>query len=182
MDINSMKSFCIQFRFSITQSEITHFALAMDTVMQKLTDFTIKSFERTAHKGATQKRRANLLAKLTEQFDVLAAAKRGEKLLKTKTVWTTNSDGERVQTQRSRAVRAWFFEQDGGWYVQCRYGAKALRLNDKGNALFVTKLENVEQALAALRSAVSNGEMDDAIAEALKGRVSAGIPRKPAKT
>ncbi len=149
--------------------------------MQKLTDFTIKSIERTAHKDPALQRRTKLLAKLTEQFDVLAAAKRGEKLSKTKTVWTTNSDGERVQTQRSRAVRAWFFEQGGGWYVQCRYGAKPLRLGEKGNALFVAKLDDVEQALNAMRSAVTNGEMDNAIAETLKGRISAGVPRKKAR-
>lgn len=150
--------------------------------MQKLAEFTIKSVDRAARKDPAQQRRAKLLTKLSEQYDVLAAAKRGDRFAKSKTVWTTNADGERVQTQRSRAVRAWFFEQDGGWYVQCRYGARPLRLGDKGNAVFVAKLEDVEQALDAMRAAIGDGDMDDAIAETLRGRVSAGVQRKKART
>lgn len=149
--------------------------------MKKLANLTIKTVERAARKDPAQQRRTKLLAKLNEQYDVLAAAKRGEKFTKSKTVWTTNADGERVQTQRTRAVRAWFFEQDGGWYVQCRYGAKPLRLGDEGNAVFVAKLEDVEQALDAMRAAIGDGDMDDAIAETLKGRVSAGVQRKKAR-
>lgn len=148
--------------------------------MKKLANLTIKTVERTARKDPMLERRRKLLDKLDEQFEVLNAALAGESYTKTKSVWATNSDGERVQTQRTRRVQPWFFELDGGWYVQCRYGAKPLRLSGKGNAVFVDRLEDVEGALSALREAVSEGEMDDAIAEALKGRVSAGIKHKKA--
>ncbi|WP_421860080.1 hypothetical protein [Oceanicaulis sp.] len=146
--------------------------------MQQLSNFTIKTVNRSAHRDPVQQRRAKLLSKLDEQLKVFAAAQRGETYSKTKTVWVTNSDGQRVQTKRTRAVRAWFFEQDDGWYVQCRYGAKPLRFGDDGNAIFVDKLDDVEKALNAMRVAIGKGDMDDLIAEALKGQVSAGVQRK----
>ena len=145
--------------------------------MQKLSEFTIKSVERSMTSNPVQQRRSKLLAKLKEQFEVLEAAKRGETYTKTRTVWVTHADGHRVQAQRTRAVRRWFFEQDGGWYVQCRYGAKPLTFGGKGNALFVPKLDDVEGALSAMHKAVIDGEMDSAIIEALKGRISAGVKK-----
>ncbi len=149
--------------------------------MQKLAKLTIKTVERSARKDPVLERRSKLLDKLNEQFYVLEAAHAGESYTKTKTVWVTNSEGQRVQTQRTRAVRAWFFQQDGGWYVQCRYGTKSLKLGDKGNAVFVQSLEEVEHVLSLMRDAVIAGEMDDAIVSAYKEKLSAGVPRKKAR-
>ena len=74
-----------------------------------------------------------------------------------------NEQGEKVLVERMRKVRAWFFEQDGGWYVQCRYGNKTLELGKGGNAVFVKALADVEGALQALYAAVAGGELDEAV-------------------
>ena len=42
-----------------------------------------------------------------------------------------------------RRVRPWFFEQDGGWYVQCRYGARVIAADGTNNAVFVKSLAEV---------------------------------------
>jgi hypothetical protein len=73
-----------------------------------------------------------------------------------------------VLVERMRKVRKWFFEQDGGWYVQCKYGSKVLALGKGGNAVFVKALGDVEAALQALYAAAVGGEIDDAIAAVVK--------------
>ena len=80
--------------------------------------------------------------------------------------------------ERLRKVRAWFFEQDGGWYVQCKYGIKALALGKDGNAVFVKALADVEGALQALYAAAAGGELDEAIENIMKSRKTIGFGSK----
>ncbi|UWR04971.1 hypothetical protein K3740_05895 [Ruegeria conchae] len=61
-----------------------------------------------------------------------------------------------------RKVRPWFFEQDGGWYVLCKYGNKALTIGN-GNAVFVKTLKDIAVALNTLKAATEAGELDEAI-------------------
>jgi hypothetical protein len=81
--------------------------------------------------------------------------------------WAANETGEKVLIDRPIRVRPWFFEQDNGWYVQCRYGSRVLNINGKNNAVFVSKLDEIAGALAALGEATKNGELDSAIAAIL---------------
>lgn len=75
------------------------------------------------------------------------------------------------QVQHQRVTRAWFFAQDNGFYVQCKYGAKPLALSKDGNAVFVKQLGDVSNVLQAFYAAAAAGEFDSAIASAAK-RVS----------
>ena len=62
-----------------------------------------------------------------------------------------------------RRVRPWFFEQDGGWYVQCRYGARVIAADGTNNAVFVKVLDDVISVLDAFLKAAATGELDVAI-------------------
>ena len=77
--------------------------------------------------------------------------------------WMTNDMGERVMVKTHRRVRPWFFEQDGGWYVQCRYGARVIAADGTNNAVFVKSLAEVITVLDALLNAAAAGELDAAI-------------------
>ena len=138
--------------------------------MNALAKLTIKSVARRVVLTPAEARRAKLIAAINEQFEVAEAAVRGEQYAVTLPRWTKNDAGERVKVQRQRVVRAWFFERDGGCYVQCRYGAKALALSKDGNAVFVKGLADVKTALEAFRIAATNGELDAAIDTAIKPR------------
>ena len=81
---------------------------------------------------------------------------------------TMNEAGEKVRVQRQKVVRSWFFAQDGGFYVQCKYGAKEIALSKDGNAVFVKQLPEVKPTLEMLRSATKNGELDEAVAALIK--------------
>lgn len=140
--------------------------------MSSLANLTIKSISRCAQISPIEARRNKLLAAINEQLEVADAALRGEQYVVTAPRWTKNDAGERVRVQRQRVVRAWFFEQDGGFYVQCKYGARALALSKDGNAVFVKQLAEVKAALETLRSAAANGELDAYVAQSIKARIS----------
>jgi hypothetical protein len=75
----------------------------------------------------------------------------------------TNDMGERVMVKTHRRVRPWFFEQDSGWYVQCRYGARVIAADGTNNAVLVKTLEDVAGVLDAFLNAAVAGELDTAI-------------------
>jgi hypothetical protein len=56
-----------------------------------------------------------------------------------------------------RHVRSWFFAQDNGWYVQCRYGARVIAVDGSNNAVFVKSLKEVGAVLEAFTAAVGAG-------------------------
>ena len=136
--------------------------------MSALAKLTVKTVTRTNKQDPVQQRRQKLMAGIEEQLKVAAAAVKGESYEVRRKVWAKNEHGEKVLVERMRKVRAWFFEQNGGWYVQCKYGSKALALGKGGNAVFVKALADVEGALQALYAAAAGGELDDAAADVSK--------------
>ena len=106
----------------------------------------------------------------TEQLAALAAAVAG----KTHTVdvkrAVRNAEGVRSVVTVARQVRAWHFAQDGGFYVQCRYGTRVLMLHGKSNAVFVDKLEQVAEVLGVYKAAAMAGEFDRAVLLVMRAR------------
>ena len=140
--------------------------------MSYIAKLNLKTVHRNAQKDPVVARRDKLVAGLEEQGRVLTAVLAGEEYtVKTKR-WETNEAGERTQVDRDKRVRAWFFEQDGGWYVQCRYGSRILNINAKSNAVFVDTLQDVGAVLEAFKKAAETGELDKAVALATKARSS----------
>jgi hypothetical protein len=65
-------------------------------------------------------------------------------------------------------VKEWYWINEAGKInLAVKYGAKTLALNKKGaNAIELASGDELMTALSALRIAVVNGELDDAIADA----------------
>ena len=138
--------------------------------MSSLAKLTIKTVSRQSKLSPVEARRNKLLAGINEQMEVAEAAMRGEQYAVTVPRWTKNEAGEKVRVQRQKVVRSWFFERDGGYYVQCKYGAKALALSRDGNAVFVKEIAEVKGVLETLRAAAQNGELDSTIESVLNQR------------
>ena len=136
--------------------------------MSSLSKLTIKAVSRQSKLSPIEARRNKLLAGINEQMEVADAAMHGEQYAVTVPRWTKNEAGEKVRVQRQKVVRSWFFAQDGGFYVLCKYGAKAISLSKDGNAVFVKQLAEVKPTLEMLRSATKNGELDEAVAALIK--------------
>jgi hypothetical protein len=136
--------------------------------MSVLAKLTLKTVNRQVQKDPVIARRDKLCEALELQMQVLDAALRGEDHKVDGQKWMTNDTGERVQVNTQRKARAWFFQQDGGWYVQCRYGSRILNIYGKSNAVFVDKLEDVAGVLQAFKNAAESGELDKAVVLASK--------------
>lgn len=139
------------------------------TVLAKL---NLKTVHRNVQKDPVIARREKLVAAIEEQGRVVAAAIDGKEYTVAVQRWQKNEAGERVRVEGQKLVRRWFFEQDGGWYVQCRYGSRILNINGKSNAVLVDKLEAVAAVLEAFKNAAVAGELDTAVALATKARSS----------
>lgn len=138
--------------------------------MSSVAKLTIKTVSRQSKLSPVEARRNKLRAGINEQMEVAEAALRGEQYAVTVPRWTKNEAGEKVRVQRQKVVRSWFFAQDGGYYVQCKYGAKALALSRDGNAVFVKEIAEVKGVLETLRAAAQNGELDSTIESVLNQR------------
>ncbi len=136
--------------------------------MSQLAKLNIKSVSRVVYKDPAQQRRAKLLAGIEEQMRVLEAAVGGRDYTVKSKRWVKGDTGERTLVEHEKRVRPWFFEQDGGWYVQCKYGARSLPIADKGNAVFVKQLKEVSAVLEAFYAAAAAGEFDAAVLDVAK--------------
>lgn len=141
--------------------------------MTHLAKLTFKTITRSNTTDPVIARRDKLVAALREQKMVFDAAARGEDHFIEKSKRQTNDAGETVLVITQRAVRAWFFEQDGGWYVQCRYGARVIAADGVNNAVFVKMLKDIGPVLDAFIAAAAAGELDQAITKAAERKVKA---------
>lgn len=147
--------------------------------MTHLAKLTFKSVTRSTKRDPVVSRREKLVAGLEEQKLVHAVALKGEDHRVERSKWMTNEQGERVSIKTHRRVRPWFFEQDGGWYVQCRYGARVIAVDGTNNAVFVKTLKDVGPVFDAFVAAAQAGELDVAISKAAerKPRAKPGAVR-----
>lgn len=136
--------------------------------MTMLAKLNVQIVQRTVYKSSAEQRRAKLLAAIEEQMRVLESAQSGTEYTVRVKRWQKGANGERLRVDADKRVRGWFFEQDAGVYVQCKYGARTLPIADKGNAVFVKDLKEVSAVLEAFCAACAAGEFDAALAEAAK--------------
>ena len=131
--------------------------------MTHLAKLTFKTVDRSTKRDPIIARRDKLIAGLKEQKLVYAAALKKEDHRVELHKWVKDEFGEAQLIKTHRLARPWFFEQDGGWYVQCRYGARVIAADGTNNAVFVKSLAEVITVLDALLNAAAAGELDAAI-------------------
>ncbi len=113
-------------------------------------------------------RRNKLVAKLNEQIELCEAQRNGityaPKRLRT---YINRQTGERMTVEVVKRVKEWFWISDSGKInLAVKYGAKTLPLNKKGaNAIELASGDELINTLKSLKTAVANGELDDAINE-----------------
>ena len=139
--------------------------------MNALAKLNFKTVNKTTQRDPVIARREKLKSGLKEQKLVYAAALEGKDHRVERHKWIDNEQGERVLVKTHRRVRPWFFEQDGGWYVQCRYGARVIAADGTNNAVFVKTLKDVGAVLDVFLAAASAGELDSAIARVMRRKL-----------
>ena len=136
--------------------------------MASLKTLTFKTIERNRRESEIKARRHKLIVKLEEQQKILEHRMKGEQYVVTRPKWMRNNHGERVLIEKQRVIRPWFFERDGGYYLQVKYGTRILSVDGVHNAIFVEAISDLSGVLSELIAATEAGELDLAIAKALK--------------
>ena len=133
--------------------------------MAPLSKLTLTSHRRTQpHRDPVEERRSKTLVALEQQKLVLAAALNGQEHAVTKLGWARDAEGNRHRTEKTHAVRPWFFQDAEGWVVQLKYGARVVPLDADNNAVIVQSLDDVAAVLDIFAKAVEGGELDTALA------------------
>ena len=136
--------------------------------MASLKTLTFKTIERNRRESEIIARRHKLIVKLEEQQKVLEHHVKSEQYVVTGPKWMRNNHGERVLVEKQRVIRPWFFERDGGYYLQVKYGTRILSVDGVHNAIFVEATSDLSEVISKLITATEAGELDAAIAQALK--------------
>ena len=136
--------------------------------MTSLKTLTFKTIERNRRESEITARRQKLIVKLEEQQKVLEHHVKGEHYVVTRPKWMQNDRGERALVQKQRVIRPWFFERDGGYYLQVKYGTRILSLDGVHNAIFMDAISDLSGVLSKLIADTEAGELDAAIAQAIK--------------
>lgn len=115
-------------------------------------------------------RRNKLINKLHEQIELCEAQREGKTYapIRLKT-YVNKTSGERITAEVPKRVKEWFWvsNENNKINLSVKYGAKTLVLNKKtkANAIELASGDELITTLKALKVAVANGELDDAIAE-----------------
>jgi len=114
-------------------------------------------------------RRNKLISKLHEQLELCEAKREGKTYapIRLKT-YVNKTSGERLTAEVVKRIKEWFWVGDNGKInLAVKYGAKTLTLNkkSKANAIELASGDELVSTLKALKIAVANGELDEAIAE-----------------
>ena len=136
--------------------------------MTSLKILTFKTIKRNRRESEITARRHKLIVKLEEQQKVCEHHLKGEQYVVTRPKWMQNNHGERVLVQKQLIIRPWFFERDGGYYLQVKYGTRILSVDGLHNAIFVEAISDLSGVLTELIKATEAGELDAAITQALK--------------
>lgn len=138
--------------------------------MSTLNGLKLVVSKKQLHASPTIIRRNKLIKKLHEQLALCEAQREGKTYapLRIKT-YVNKATGERMTTEVAKRIKEWFWvsNENNKINLSVKYGAKTLVLNKKtkANAIELASSDELIATLKALKIAVANGELDDAIAE-----------------
>jgi hypothetical protein len=123
-------------------------------------------------------RRNKLVTKIDEQIALVEARLNGVTYAPTKTRTAVDSNtGLRARVEVPKRVKEWFWIGDKGRIqLQVRYGARVIELAKGKNAIEVSSVAELLEALKLVREAVISGDVDSHI-EAACSSLRAGFKK-----
>ena len=136
--------------------------------MPVLTSLKLVASQKQRTVSPIVQRRQKLIDKIDEQLKSCEAQKAGEEYApKRMRTYTNKHTGERMTVEAVKRVKNWFWiAEDGKINLAIKYGSKTLALNKKGaNAIQRATGDELIAVLGSLKTAVADGELDEAINE-----------------
>jgi len=113
-------------------------------------------------------RRNKLIKMLHEQLEIVEA-KATNSVFAPKVIRTivNKQSGEKMRVEVTKRIKEWFWVNESGKInLIVKYGTRTLQLNKKGaNAIEVNNGSELINTIKQLKTAVLNGELDEAIEE-----------------
>ena len=121
----------------------------------------------------TLDRRAKVIERLEEQKLLL-----NDPTYKRAVRTSVKKDGERIAVEKQQRVSAWWRAVANGTYAFfIRVGFKPIEFDKGKTAIAVASIDKIPSVIDTLITAVRNGELDEALAQAAKQ----ATPKKPRK-
>ncbi|RDE08569.1 DUF6641 family protein [Pelagibacterium lacus] len=118
-----------------------------------------------------ERARNKVIAALSEQKAMAEAKLAGQNYAPTHVVWRKNDEGQRVQVETPKRLRAgWFVDASGQIFFALKYAAKPIEFAKDKNAIAVGELSALPAILDTLTEAVRAGELDAQLAAAAAER------------
>ena len=136
--------------------------------MTVLTNLKLVASKRNLTLNPIVQRRHKLVNGLHQQLTLVEARKNNQTYAPKKMrTFTDKLSGERKTIETVKRVKEWFWVGENGKInLAVKYGAKTLPLNKRGaNAIECANSDELIKTLVALKAAVLDGELDEAIAE-----------------
>ena len=87
--------------------------------------------------------------------------------------WRDSFMAERIEQAVERRLRKWYWRNaDSTWFMEVRYGNRALKLSGENTAIEVGEREKLTEVIGAVKDAVMAGELDKILAAAKKERMT----------
>jgi hypothetical protein len=144
--------------------------LEKENVMSTLNGLKLVVSKKQLHTSAIVIRRNKLISKIHEQLELCEAKREGKTYAPTRLkTFVNKTSGERITAEVPKRVKEWFWvsNESNKINLSVKYGAKTLVLNKKtkANAIELTSGDELVATLKALKIAVANGDLDEAIAD-----------------
>lgn len=118
-----------------------------------------------------ERARNKVIAALAEQKAMAEAKLAGLHYAPTHMVWRKNEEGQRIQVETPKRLRAgWFVDASGQSFFGLRYAGKPIEFAKDKNAIAVGELAALPAILDTLAEAVRAGELDTQLAAAAAER------------
>ncbi|WP_116368679.1 DUF6641 family protein [Parahaliea mediterranea] len=116
-----------------------------------------------------QARRYKLIDRLSEQRQIACAHIAGETCEFYRDRWVNDDEtGGKKKVRVPKRVKSWYLQLDGKYYLQVRYGNRALELTKGKPMVEIAELNMIPEVIDTISEAVSAGELDDLLM-AVKG-------------
>ena len=118
-----------------------------------------------------ERARNKVIEALASQREMVEAKLAGQHYAPTHMVWRKNEEGQRVQVETPKRLRAgWFVDASGQTFFGLRYAGKPIEFAKDKNAIAVGELTALPAILDTLTEAVRAGELDAQLAAAAAER------------
>lgn len=106
-------------------------------------------------------KRLKLIKRLEQQKELAICRAANKPFTVTKDKWETDKQtGERTRVRREVAVRPWFYDNNGHYFLEVKVGIKTIELEKGKHAIEVGALEKLPDIIETVIRAVEAGELD----------------------